>query len=80
MDTAMGFSNLLLLASLSSYAFAAADGITITSNVTDSSMVHVENVEIGEIRVVVDPLLALSGVVDASVVERETGRCTSVGP
>ena len=40
MDTTMGSSNLLLLASLSSYVSAAADGISITGNVADSLMVH----------------------------------------
>ena len=73
MDTTMGSGNLLLLASLSSYVSTAANSISITGNVADSSMVHMETVEIGEIRVVVNLLPAPSGVVDASVVERETG-------
>ena len=72
MDTAMGSGNLLLLASLSSYVFAATDGISITGNFVDSSMVHVETVEIGEVGATVDPSLAPNGFVDASVVERET--------
>nr|POF05167.1 hypothetical protein CFP56_05767 [Quercus suber] len=73
MDITTGSGNLLLLASLSSYVSAAADGISITGNVADSSMAHMETVEVGEIRVVVNPLPAPSGDVDASVVERDTG-------
>ena len=71
MDIIMGSGNLLLLA-LSSYVFAAIDGISITGNTANSSMVHTGTVEIGEIGVVVDSSPVLSGVVDASIVERET--------
>ena len=73
MDTTMGSDNLLLLASLSSYVSVADDGISITSNVANSSLVHKETVEIGEVGAVVDPSPAPSNVVDVSVVERETG-------
>ena len=45
MDTTMDFGNLLILASLSFYVSAVADGISIIGNVVDSSMVHVETVE-----------------------------------
>ena len=71
MDTAMDSSNLLLLASLSSYVSIAADGISITGNVVDSLMVHVETVEIGEVGAAIDPSSVPSSVADASVVERE---------
>ena len=69
----MDSGNLLLLASLSSYVSTAANDISITSNVADSSMVHAETVEIGEVGTAVDPSSAPSSVVDASVVEREAG-------
>ena len=72
MDTTMGSDNLLLLASLSFYVSTADDGISITSNVANSSLVHEETVEIGEVGAVVDPSPAPSSVVDVSVVERET--------
>ena len=74
MDTTMGSDNLLLLASLSSYVSTADDGISITSNVANSSLVHEETVEIGEVGAVVDPSPTPSSVVDVSVVEREIGR------
>ena len=69
MDITMGSGNLLLLASLSSYASAATDGISIIGIVVDPSMVHTEIVEIGEVGTAVDPSLAPS----TSIVERETG-------
>ena len=69
MDITIGSDNLLLLASLSSYASAATDDISIIGNVADPSMVHAEIVEIGEIGTAVDPSPAPS----ASIVERETG-------
>ena len=72
MDTIMGFGNLLLLASLPSYVSTAADGISITGNVVDSAMVHVETMEICEVGAFVNPSLVPSGVVDVSIVERET--------
>ena len=72
MDIIMGSGNLLLLA-LSSYVSAAIDGISITGNTANSSMVHTGTVETGEIGAAVDSLPVLSGVVDASIVERETG-------
>ena len=73
MDITMGSDNLLLLASLSSYVFAAADGISITGNVADSSVIQLKTVEIGEVGVAVDPLPGPNGVVDTSIVEKETG-------
>ena len=71
MDITMDSGNLLLPSSLSSYVSAAADGVSITGNVADSSMVHVETVEIDEVGVAVDPSSTPSSVADASVVERE---------
>lgn len=72
MDITMDFDNLLLLlTSLSSYVSAAADGISIIGKVADSSMVREETMEIGEIKDVVNPLMAPSMVVDASAAERE---------
>ena len=68
MDITMGSGNLLLLASLSSYAFAVVDGISIIGNVADPSMVHTETVEIGKVGTTIDPSPAPS----ASIVERET--------
>ena len=73
MDITMGSGKLLLLASLPSYVSAATDGISITGNVTDSSVVHVKTVEIGEVGATIDPLPAPSSVVDASIVEKEAG-------
>ena len=73
MDTTMDSSNLLLLASLSSYVSTAAGVISITGNVIDSLMVHVETVEIGEVRAALDPSSIPSSVADANVVEREVG-------
>ena len=72
MDITMGSDNLLLLASLSSYVSTAADGISITGNVADSSIVHTKTMEIGKVWAAIDPSPAPSGVVDASIVERET--------
>ena len=71
-DIIMGSGNLLLLA-LSSYVFVAIDGISIIGNTTNSSMVHTGTVETDEIGAAVDSSPVLSGVVDASIVERETG-------
>nr|POE83761.1 hypothetical protein CFP56_06082 [Quercus suber] len=68
MDITMGFDNLLLLVSLSSYAFAVDDGISIIGNVADPSMVQVETMEIGEAGTVIDP----SPVPSASIVETGT--------
>ena len=72
MDIIMGSGNLLLLA-LSSYVFVAIDGISIIGNTTNSSMVHTGTVETDEIGAAVDSSPVLSGVVDASIVEREIG-------
>ena len=69
----MGSGKLLLLASLPSYVSAATDGISITGNVADSSVVHVKTMEIGEVRAAIDPLPAPSSVVDANIVEKEAG-------
>ena len=72
MDIIMGSGNLLLLA-LSFYVSATIDGISIIGNTANSSMVHTGIVETGEIGAAVDSSPVLSGVVDASIVERETG-------
>ena len=71
MDITMDSGNLLLPSTLSSYVSAVADGVSITGNVADSSMVHVETVEIDEVGVAVDPSSTPNSVADASVVERE---------
>ena len=73
MDITMGSGKLLLLASLPSYVSTATDGISITGNVADSSVVHMKTVEIGEVGAAIDPLPAPSSVVDASIVEKEAG-------
>ena len=62
-----------MLLALSSYVSAAIDGISITGNIANSSMVHTGTVETGEIGAAVDSSPVLSGVVDASIVESETG-------
>ena len=93
MDTTMDSSNLLLLACLSSYVFAAADGISITGNVANSSMVHTEtSLVIEEVADggatrggVTDPLLppkgiACAGVARESIISEPTMPTSDLGP
>ena len=72
MDTTMDSGNLLLLALLASHTSAATDGISITGNVADPSMVHAKTVEIGEVGTAIDPSLTPSNVASVDIVERET--------
>ena len=73
MDSTMDSGNLLLLALPSSYAYVATDGISISSNVADPSMVHTKAMEIGEVGTVMNPPPTPSSVAAADIVERETG-------
>ena len=57
MDNIVDFSNLLLLASLSSCVSAAADGIYITGQVADSPMACEKTEEVGEIWDIVSPIM-----------------------
>ena len=73
MDSTMDSDNLLLLALPSSYASVATDGISISGNVADPSMVHTKAMEIGEVGTVTNPPPTPSSVAAADIVERETG-------
>jgi len=78
MDITIGSGNLLLLASLSSYVSATTDGISITGNAANSSMVHAETMDTGEVGAAIDTLPMPSDVADASIAERETSVPSSI--